>query len=679
MSNQTYPWVRPPATPLITHDPYFSIWSANDRLTEGWTKHWTGAEQKLVGAAVIDGQPYRFLGGAFRPQDIPVMQQQQLQVWPLRTIYTFAAGGVRLMLQFTSPLLPEDLDLLSRPLTYISFSVQAVDGQAHVVQVFFGVSAGVAAENRREEVTWARYRLGELNTLSAAAAQQRLLERSGDNLRIEWGSLYLAAAAEQSELWPGYWQAGFNSLLETGHLPQQDDLRMPRAAADEEPALTCLLPFGQVDSQPVSRVVMVAYDDRFSIEYLNRKLRPYWRRNGMQVDELLQSAWREYPALLERSRAFDEELLADLAALGGEQYAVLCALAYRQAMAAHKLVADLDGQALFFSKENFSNGCIGTIDITYPTSPLGLLFNPALLKGMLTPILDYAQSGRWRFPFAPHDLGQYPLANGQVYGGGERGEENQMPVEESGNVLILMAAIAKVDGNADYARKYAGLLRGWADYLCEKGLDPENQLCTDDFAGHLAHNTNLSIKAIMGLGGYAQLLEQFGEPEQAQVYRATAQQMAAKWLQQAADGDHYRLTFDRPGTWSQKYNLVWDQLLGLNLFPADLARTEMAYYLTRQNRYGLPLDNRREYTKLDWIVWTASLAENAEDFRAFITPINTWLNETPDRVPMADWYETVDGKAHHFQARAVVGGVFFKALQDPQLWKKWVDRAKTSD
>jgi len=200
--------------------------------------------------------------------------------------------------------------------------------------------------------------------------------------------------------------------------------------------------------------------------------------------------------------------------------------------------------------------------------------NPKLLEGQLKPILDYASLPRWRWPFAPHDLGTYPLANGQVYGGGERTEENQMPVEETGNMLILTLAIARAEGNVNLARSYWPLLTRWADYLRKKGLDPENQLSTDDFAGHLAHNSNLSIKAIEAVASYAELAKLMGDSERATDYRNTAKQMAEQWERMASDGDHYRLAFDKTGTWSQKYNLVWDRVLGLNLFDRSIARKE---------------------------------------------------------------------------------------------------------
>ena len=382
-----------------------------------------------------------------------------------------------------------------------------------------------------------------------------------------------------------------------------------------------------------------------------------------------------FRSLEERGRRFDSELADDLNRVGGKQYAQLAALAYRQTLAAHGFAADFDGTPMLFPKENFSNGCISTVDVLYPSAPFFLFFNPALLEAQLRPVLEYAALARWKWPFAPHDLGTYPLANGQVYGGGERTEENQMPVEESGNMLILLAALGKEQGNWHLAQQYWPQLSKWAQYLRAKGLDPENQLSTDDFAGHSAHNANLSIKAIEGLAAYAEIARGIGKLTIAKDYSEAAKDMARKWEQMDNDGDHYNLAFDKPGTWSQKYNLVWDRLLDLNLFLPRVRQTELVFYLQHVNQYGLPLDNRADYTKLDWELWTATLADNPQQFEALMVPIAKWVNETPSRVPLTDWYDTKNGKQEGFQARSVVGGVYIKALSDERLAKKWRDRA----
>jgi hypothetical protein len=238
-----------------------------------------------------------------------------------------------------------------------------------------------------------------------------------------------------------------------------------------------------------------------------------------------------------------------------------------------------------------------------------------------------------------------------------------MPIEESGNMLILVTAIAHIEKNADYAAKHWQVLTTWADYLLEKGLDPENQLCTDDFAGHFAHNANLSVKAIMGIAGYGRLAGMLGKTDVAEKYTAAAREMAQEWTKMADDGNHYRLTFDKPDTWSQKYNLVWDELLELDIFPDEIVEKEIAYYLTKQNRYGLPLDNRMTYTKADWIVWTATMADDDDTFRRFIDPLYAYVTETTDRVPLSDWYETTNANQIGFQARSVVGGFFIKTLK----------------
>lgn len=663
--------------PLIAHDPYFSIWSFADKLNGENTKHWTGKPNGMSSLLRVDGKTYRVMGQD--PRQLPELPQQSVRVLPTRTVYEFEGAGVHLTLTFLSPLLPDDLDLLSRPASYITWSVRSTDGAAHAASLYFDASASIAVNTTDQPVTAGRFDVAGLHALRAGSQTQAVLNRAGDDLRIDWGYLYLVpmeSAGLRTSIARN--RDSMEAFTEKGTLPDSDYLDFPRLASERGGAsvLAAAYDLGPVKSEAVTRTVVLAYDDVFSIEFFYRKLRPYWRRNGAAGADLLRDAVSQFASIRQRAERFDNELMKDMNQSGGKAYAELGALSYRQALAAQKLVADLNGTPLLFSKENFSNGCTGTVDVIYPAAPQLMLLNTELFKASLTPVLEYAISGRWKFPFAPHDLGTYPLANGQVYGGGEKTEENQMPVEESANMLILVDWVARVEGNTKYVEKYWKPLSEWAAYLESKGLDPENQLCTDDFAGHLAHNANLSAKAIVALGSWADLCKRAGKSADAARYRATAETFAHKWVTMAADGDHYKLTFDKPGTWSQKYNLVWDRLLGLKLFPESVTEKEIAYYKTKLTQFGLPLDSRRDYTKLDWTVWTATMAKSRADFETIASPLVVWANETPTRVPLTDWYSTGSGKQEGFQARSVVGGVFIKMLDDEALVKKWTGQKK---
>ena len=662
---------RPPAVPLIAHNPYFSVWSMADKLTDQDTKHWTGARQPMVGLARIDGQTYRFMGG--QPRMAPAMNQISLTVTPTHTIYTFEAAGVTLTVSFFTPALPKDLDVLSRPVTYLSLS--ATGQGEHDVSLLVDVDPVIAVNTPDQPVTWGRAHAQGLNVLNVGSREQSLLNRPGDDLRIDWGYFHLAVPENEQAVLAESHDA-LRSFATTGALPDSDDMDMPLMPRARAAQLAVELPLGKVSATPVTRHVLLAYTEEYAIEYLGRKLRPYWQRNNETVQQMLADAEAQYPSLELRGEKFDSELTADLEKAGGKEYAQLAILAYRQTLAAHGLAADFDGSPMLFPKENFSNGCISTVDVLYPSAPFFLFFNPALIEAQMKPVMEYAALPRWKWPFAPHDLGTYPLADGQVYGGGEVSEDNQMPVEESGNLLIMADAMSREMGNWDFIRQYWPQFTQWAEYLRDKGLDPENQLSTDDFAGHLAHNANLSIKAIEGLAAYAQMADGLGKHDVAAQYTKLAKGMADQWQTMAIDGDHYKLAFDKPGTWSQKYNLVWDQVLDLHLFPAKVRQTEMAFYLQHLNKYGLPLDNRRDYTKLDWELWTATLADKpqageTDAFAALMAPISKWVNEGPTRVPLTDWYDTKDGKQQGFQARSVVGGVYIKALADKELAAKW--------
>ena len=654
--------------PLVTFDPFLSVWSEADKLTDDHTRHWTHRPHPLTSLIRIDGHAYRLMGTT--TQSLPALPQTGVRVLPTRSIYDFDNGHVHVTLTFMTPALPHDLDVLARPVTYLTWNVKSVDGASHKIEVYDSVSSLLAVNQPSEMVTWQRGRAGSLAFARTGSQEQAVLGMAGDDVRVNWGYAYLAAPLDQARF-ATYTQEGLDgAFAASGSLPDADDPRSPRAANDDTPAIGCAFDLGKVGAAPVSRHALVAYDEVYAIKYFGQKLRPYWARNGATIGDLLQTAEKEYASLTTRCETFDREFMADLKQAGGERYMHIATLAYRQCLAGNGLAADANKQPLLFTKENTSNGDIATVDVIFPMSPMMLWLSPTLSKAMLVSNLDYAASPRWKFPNAPHDLGTYPIARGTDDGG------EGMPVEESGNMLLMCDALARAEGNPRFVAKWWPKLTQWEQYLEKYGNDPEEQLCTDDFMGHLAHNANLSVKAILAIAAYGDLCRMRGDSKTADRTQKLARQFAAHWTQVARDGDHYRLAFDKPGTWSQKYNLVWDKILNLNVFPSDVARQEVAYYKRVMQPYGVPLDSRTKLTKTDWSLWIATLADSQSDFEAMIAPIYDYLNTTTARMPLVDSYVTDNIRSDGMHARPVVGGIFVKMLTAPGMWKKWASGDK---
>ena len=582
---------------------------------------------------------------------VKLAEQKSVNINATETVYAFKCGNANLEVTFTSPLLLNNLDLLSRPVSYISYKVSSNDSKSHSIKIYFGASTTVAVNEPAQEVTTQKYATDKLAILKAGTVEQPLLQKKGDDLRIDWGYMYVAAPKS----------ANLAQYVTNGNEAVNSYVNgsvVSMAKQGRQLMLNTVISFGKVSKTPVEKFMELGYDELYAVQYFHQNIRPWWNRDGNQtIEKQLTLAATQYASVMQQCAQFNKSMYATAEKDGSKDYAKLCVLAYRQSVSAHALIRSPQGEILFLSKENFSNGSINTVDVTYPSAPLYLVYNPKLLAGMLNGIFYFSESGKYKHDYAAHDLGTYPIANGQTYGEG-------MPVEESGNMIIMTAAIAKAEGNADLARKHWKTLSRWVNFLVNEGFDPANQLCTDDFAGHLARNANLSLKAIVGIDCYASLAEQLGEKVTAAKYRAIAKSMVSRWMKLADGGDHYSLVFQKPETWSQKYNLVWDKVLGLHLFPQEVYDREIKFYLTKQNEFGLPLDSRKTYTKSDWILWTATLANNKADFNALVEPVYKYAMETPTRVPLSDWHETTDGKQVGFQARSVVGGYFMKMLEE---------------
>ena len=658
---------------MYSHDDVFEIYINGTKVAdtgetwrEGVKLHLTSDLKRLLkeGKNVIAAHCHNTTGGAYTDfglyrniltpnADVQIAKQKSVSVLATSTYYTFACGPVDLDVVFTAPMLINDYDLLSSPVNYISYQVRSTDNKAHDVQFYLGASTLLAVNKSNQPTVSSTVVKKGVTYLKTGTIEQPILAKTGDGICIDWGYLYLPNInGEVSLALDADIKASF---LANGTLPKSHDQLVSRKPATA-PTLAYMHNFGSVAQ--ASSYALIGYDEIEDIEYMYNRYKGYWAHSGnVSIFDQFEKLNSSYSSIMQRCRQWDKQLYDDAFAAGNAKYAEILSGSYRHVIAAHKLFQDKDGNLLFFSKENNSNGCVNTVDLTYPEAPLFLVYNPELQKAMMTSIFEYSLSGRWTKPFAAHDLGQYPKANGQVYGG-------DMPLEEAGNMITLAATIAKLEGNTHYVDKYWDLLKTWTDYLVDNGQDPANQLCTDDFAGHWAHNANLSIKAIMGVAGFAEMARIKGDAATADKYMAKARAMATQWEQTAREGNHYRLAFDRPNTWSQKYNMVWDKLWNINIFPNNAMQKEVKFYLTKQNKYGLPLDVRKDYTKNDWIMWTAAMASDNKTFLKFVDPIYDYINETQSRVPISDWYDTKTGLMVGFKARSVIGGFWMKVLAD---------------
>ena len=623
-----------------------------------------------VGKNIIAAHCHNTRGGAYidfglyanvKEETVNIVQAQQtsVNVQACSSYYKFTCGPVNLDVVFTAPMLIDDFDLISTPINFISYRVTPNDGNAHDVQFYISTSAQLTV-NEMAQPTLSCIETNRGNRyLKAGSEAQRILGRSGDMISIDWGYLYIPEMHGQVSM--GAQGEVFNYFATTGELPASDGSTMRSTGISSMPTLAFINDLGSV-SGSAADFMMIGYDEIYDMQYMRQNYKAYYARNGKTIFEAFEEFERDYASLMQRCRDLDNRIWEDGVAAGNVKYAEQLAATYRHCMAAHKLFQDNTGKALYFSKENKSNGCVNTVDLTYPESPLFLTYNPELQKGMILSILDYALTDERKDKnCAAHDLGQYPLANGQVYG-------DSMPLEESANILILANAIVRVTGDASWLRPYSAVLKTWADYCRAEGQNPRNQLCTDDFKGPSEQNTNLSVKAIMGVLAYSELYTKLGgTPRGALIYENAAKDMALIWESDARDGDHYRMEFHRSGTWSQKYNLVWDKLWGRHIFPSQVLEREINWYLRHQERYGLPLDSRDKQTKSDWIHWTAAMSPDTETFLKFSDLHWKYINETSTRIPLSDYYWADGGASCNFSARSVIGGLWMKVMMDKYM------------
>uniref|UniRef100_A0A0G4ICX1 Glutaminase A central domain-containing protein n=1 Tax=Chromera velia CCMP2878 TaxID=1169474 RepID=A0A0G4ICX1_9ALVE len=718
------------------------VFTGGDSLTGSTTTHWSGLPMSLLGllkvpAADPQDPPlvYRWLG-ATDAIEAPSLDSKGCEVGASFTSCSFTEPlpleRFSLEVRFWGAQMPYHKDEVLRqvPGGFMELTLKQSsphsDGLPSLsAEAYFHFLSDVAVAKLAQEVEWASSPFpvsptgGEdgLTWMKVGEVNQKAAESKGDRVKADWGFVYaatqeadaLSAGSDASPLVSG-WASG------KGLLPSKPCGKGGAGGVGGSGvafAFTRSLVVSD-EEKTASWDLLLFREETASVDFFGTKMGPLWL-HAVSVSSSLsvgdgeeeEGTVGDKPASILMSRLFadKEKYIAELRGLdeyignkgmelGGEEYRDMVRLAYREAYGASQLVWNpILLKEWVFVKEMSSNGDMSTVDVIFPAVSQYALFSPERLLLALEPVLVYANNGThsygkdlpWKFSFAPHHIGTYPIAD---LASESPGQEH-MPVEESANLLIMIAlaldrlgAEGKMETLPVDLSIYREVLLTFSRYLQKSALDPEKQLCTDDFNGELAHNVNLALKGIVGLGAFAKICKQPGvlgvSLEVCEEFEETAKEFGQKWTQMAmTDGKkggdrHSKLAYDdkNPSAWSSKYNMWAHAALGLSLFdPAETSLLDLSFYRQQRTQFGLPLDSRGPLSKLDWLFWVASLEPSKEDFNAWVRKAWEMANSTGQRVPLTDCFDAGNREGEResktageqllgFQGRAVVGALF---------------------
>ena len=618
----------------------------------------------------------------------PAMQQTALRVQPTQTIATFTSDAITLTVTFTQPAFADDQLASSREHVYITMNVSSNDGNKHSVQLYIDAASDLVVSypsSPNDAVTWADVSqpLGRLKAKTHGYMMKvdgaKPFAFTGDSTRPNWGTLYFAANS------PAYLDstaasvnASRSAFVSNTALPAFDT-NMPRVslgAGANTPVIAFTFDVSVTADDDNSAVAVLFYDEGPTISFFDVPMSPYWSHQYASPIAATVAAILDYDTIKARADAYDADLIDAATYLSNEEYATLLALAHRQVLGASVTVWNEDKQTPWcFIKEMSTGGAMSTVDVLFPGAPLYIAIAPETLKLMLWPIMSWSNnetSDKVTISWAPHDLGGYPIADANA------AAQEEMPLEESGNMLLMLAAIAqRQDGDVAWLVPYQKVLEEWAQFINSTLPDPGEQLCTDDFEGPSPHNANLAVKGVVAMNAYAILLRYFGRFEEADTYDTLASQYAEDWKVYALDPQgspkHYKQRYDQNDTWSDKYNLIFQYMLGTSAFTDDVRTDEGAYYQSQANTFGIPLDNRHSYQKSDWFSWMGSLAfDNADWQNTIIHFLYQFAHTSPDRQPFADLYDTQTNRLPGgFIARFVMGGLWSIPILNAAAMGEW--------
>ncbi|KAJ7368444.1 DUF1793-domain-containing protein [Mycena albidolilacea] len=658
---------NPSSIPLAVRTPYLSAWlpqGAGAALNDVWASFWNGNILGWAGFVKVDGVSYVFLGTPNVPATFSKAIQKSSQFTSTQSIFVLSAGPVDITVTFLSPVEPTDLVKQSIPFSYMAVSAAATDGKSHSVQVYSDISAEWVSGDNSLTVNWNSTTSGSILTHQVQLQTPTVFGEVNDH--TQYGSAFYSTPNTVGATF----QTGADvtvraQFINNGRLANTLDTGF-RAISNNWPVFGLAHDLGTITTATTPVVFSVGHIRDPAIQYIvaggatqNRNL--YFLSQFPTSAAVISSFLGDFSAALTRANAFDAKVQTDAGKISAD-YASIVALSIRQAFMATELTISKTSTGAFnttdvilFMKEISSDGNVNTVDVIFPAWSIFLYTNPMLGKFLLEGLLRYQASGQYPNKWSVHDLGSsYPKALGH-----NDGADEAMPVEESGNMVIMALSYAQRTGDISHLQRYSALLNQWTGFLVSDSLIPANQISTDDFAGALANQTNLAIKGIVGIGAMAQIEALLGNTAQSANYSSIAASYVTQWqkLSASTTDAHLTLAYGNSNSWGLSYNLFGDKLLKLNLFPESVYAEQTAWYQTHTNAFGVPLDTRHTYTKTDWEIFTASWVTTTTVRDLFISSVKKWVSDGLNNGPLGDLYDTVSGQiAVGFRARPVVGG-----------------------
>ncbi|KAL2198179.1 hypothetical protein P885DRAFT_34650 [Corynascus similis CBS 632.67] len=651
---------RPPAVPLAVRSPYLNAWlhgGSGDSLPGAWPRHWTGNILGWQGLVAVDGETYNWMGGAPGPA---LVDQVSLEYTSTKSIFTFdVAGKVTLTVTFLSPVFPDDMARQSQQFSYISAKVRCADREPHNVQVYMDVSGEWASGDNSQVVEWD-------NGASDDIVYHKFFRRTQEEFReaneiASWGTWYLATRADEGLTWQiGADEAVRGQFAGNRRLSNTKESNF-RPVSEQWPVFALSHDLGDVEEDEVERVFTLGLVQEQVINFAGESgqlaaVPGLWSSYYPDEISALVAFYNDYEHASETSSALDQQIQSDSEDAAGEDYAIVTTLAVRQTFGALQY-AGTASKPYIFLKEISSNSDIQTVDVIFPAYPIFMYLNASLGRYLLDPLFENQESGAYPNKHAIHDLGTFPVARGYP-----NGDDEPMPLEECGNMIIMVLAYAQRTGDNAYLSDHYPILSQWAEFLVDESLIPADQLSTDDFAGTLANQTNLAIKGIIGLKAMSRIARLTDNEDK---YGEIADRYLEGWkelgINSQANPPHTTLSYGDNDSHGLLYNIYADKLLGLDFVDQSVFDMQSKFYPTVASEYGVALDTRHTWTKSDWEMFAAAVA-GPQTRAMLISLLARWVGVTSSNRAMTDLYDVETGGYPEggptFVARPVVGGMF---------------------